>query len=101
MSVSRDFARRVKRERIHRKLSQNALERLAGISVGQVNRIESGVRAKEVSLDTAYRLARALGMSLDELVTGHGPPPGPEPRPAPAEPGSRSTKPSRSARTRS
>lgn len=71
-SISRDFARNLIAVRADRGLSQNALERLAGISEGQVSRIEGGERGKSISLDSAFRLARALGLTIEALITGHG-----------------------------
>lgn len=72
MSLSRDVARRVKQLRRKRGWSQNELERRAALSVGQVNRIESGERAKELSLESAFRLAQALDVTVDYLCTGRG-----------------------------
>lgn len=70
MSLSRDVARRVKQLRRERGWSQNELERRAAFSPGQINRIESGERARDLSLESAAKLASALGVTIDFLVSG-------------------------------
>jgi transcriptional regulator with XRE-family HTH domain len=72
MSLSRDVARRVKQLRRKKGWTQNELERRCAFSVGQISRIESGERARELSLQSAVRLANALEVSLDFLVCGKG-----------------------------
>lgn len=52
-----------------RKLSQEKLARLADISLNTLTKIESGF-TKRPSIQTIHKIARALGVSLDELVEG-------------------------------
>jgi transcriptional regulator with XRE-family HTH domain len=55
-------------------ISQNDLERMANMAIGQVNRIESGIRGAELPIETVVALAQALEVPLEKLVYG------PEPR---------------------
>ena len=50
-----------------RGLSGNALAKLAGISQGHLRDLETG-RRKSPTLDTAQALARALGVTVDDLL---------------------------------
>lgn len=61
---------RIYKLRVERGISQEQLERLAGIGIGAVSRMESGQRGYGLTLEKAWKLSRALGISLDELVTG-------------------------------
>ncbi|WP_288010172.1 helix-turn-helix transcriptional regulator [Kyrpidia sp.] len=47
-------------------MSVNELARAAGVSVSYVYAIESGVRGSRV--EELYRVARALGVGIEELV---------------------------------
>jgi transcriptional regulator with XRE-family HTH domain len=58
-------------------LSQEALARAAGISTSAVTKLEQA--GKEPSWDTAKKLAKALGVSLDNLAVD-GPEDGERPR---------------------
>lgn len=58
--------RNFKAFRINRKLSRRQLAELVGVSQQFIQQVESG--QKSPSLDTAVRLASALGCTLDELV---------------------------------
>jgi transcriptional regulator with XRE-family HTH domain len=60
------FPARVKELRQLRGLSRDQLAVAAGTSSHSVAKLEQGTRAP--SLELAWRLARALGCSLDDLV---------------------------------
>jgi len=53
-----------------RKLSQEKLARLTDISLNTLTKIESGF-TKRSSIQTIHKIAKTLGISLDELVEGH------------------------------
>lgn len=57
----------VKRIRKKRGMSQEKLARQADISLNTLTKIESGF-AKKPTIQTVVKLARALEVSLDELV---------------------------------
>ena len=57
----------VRRLRKKRGLTQEKLARLADISLNAVTKIESGY-AKKSTIQTVVKLAKALNVSLDELV---------------------------------
>jgi transcriptional regulator with XRE-family HTH domain len=58
---------RLRRLREERGLSQRALARAAGLASATVRHLEAGLR-RTISVDTARALARALGVSLTDLV---------------------------------
>lgn len=68
------FAERLKWARKSAGFSTYRLDRIAGITPGHTLLIESGRRVHPRT-DTAAALARALGVSLDWLIDGQGPPP--------------------------
>jgi transcriptional regulator with XRE-family HTH domain len=57
---------RIRRARIARSLTQEALARLVDVTVGQVSKWERAV--DEPSLDSLRILRRVLGVSWDELI---------------------------------
>lgn len=61
------IANNLKRLRKKRGLSQERLARLADISLNTLTKIESGF-AKKPTIQTVVKLAKALEVSLDELV---------------------------------
>jgi transcriptional regulator with XRE-family HTH domain len=61
------FARRVTLEREKRRLSQQELAAMAGVSYQTIWRIEHG-KHKEPGIYVARKIARALSVSLDYLV---------------------------------
>jgi transcriptional regulator with XRE-family HTH domain len=63
------FGKQLQRVRQAANLSQAKLAKAAGIPVGTLRNLEQGRRIPR--LDTAMKLARALGVSIDEL-TGDG-----------------------------
>src|SRR6185295_15588205 len=71
----REFGVRVTQFRERRQLSITQLVNLLGVDYMQISRYEKGQTLP--SLDTAVRLAKALGISLDDLATGSEPPPPP------------------------
>jgi transcriptional regulator with XRE-family HTH domain len=64
------FGNNLKRLRKKEGLSQEKLARLADISLNALTKIESGF-ARKPTIQTVVKLARALGVSIDELVKGH------------------------------
>jgi transcriptional regulator with XRE-family HTH domain len=61
------FGVALRRARTRAKLSQEALAEESGLHRTYVSQLERGL--KSPSLDTMYRLASALGISLVEFVT--------------------------------
>jgi transcriptional regulator with XRE-family HTH domain len=59
---------RIKHRRLELGLSQNALARRAGISKSFLSDLETGKRS--VGAETLLDLGRAMGLSLDRLMTG-------------------------------
>lgn len=53
-----------------RKLSQEKLARLTDISLNTLTKIESGF-TKRPSIQTIHKIAKALSVTLDELVEGY------------------------------
>jgi transcriptional regulator with XRE-family HTH domain len=64
---AKHFGLRVKRARIERGLTQSELATLAAVGANYVPRIERGEMTP--SVDAAYRLAQALGVSVDALCS--------------------------------
>jgi transcriptional regulator with XRE-family HTH domain len=58
---------RIKKRRQELRLSQQELSTLTGVRRATISDIESG-KQPGMSVDTARRLARALGVSIDYLV---------------------------------
>jgi transcriptional regulator with XRE-family HTH domain len=65
----RPLGRRVSRLRQARRLTQDALARLAGLSPAVVAAVEQGAR-RDPRLSTVLRLAAALRVSVDDLARG-------------------------------
>ena len=61
------FSTNLRRERLEKNLSQEALADLAGLHRTYVGAVERGER--NISIDNMERLADALGCSLAELLT--------------------------------
>lgn len=61
-----ELGKRIRERRLGNQLTQQALAKRAGISQPSLSSIESD--QKRPSLDTAMRLAAALGCKLDDLV---------------------------------
>ena len=59
----------IRNARIKRKLTQDKLARLADIPYTSITKIETGV-IKKPSVQTAAKIAKALGITLDELIAG-------------------------------
>ena len=67
-TILEKFARRIRGERLKRKLSQEALAEKAGVHrtyIGMIERAE-----KNVTLTTIERLAKALELDIAELFDG-------------------------------
>jgi transcriptional regulator with XRE-family HTH domain len=62
------YAEKIYKHMVVKGLNQKALARLAGVSDSEVSRILRGQSSP--SLEYAARLARALGLSLDDLTDG-------------------------------
>lgn len=55
--------------RHERELSQGDLEKLSGINRQHISKIERGDRPiMRLTVHTAYKLSRALGCSIDDLI---------------------------------
>jgi transcriptional regulator with XRE-family HTH domain len=68
------LAQRLRRARKAAGLSARRLDALAGLTPCHTSLIESGLR-ENPKATTVAALAKALGVSLDWLVSGRGPPP--------------------------
>jgi transcriptional regulator with XRE-family HTH domain len=67
MDVNIYFGNRIKEERLKQNLSQEKLALEAEIDRTYMNDIEKGTR--NVSLNIAYKLSKALNISLSNLLT--------------------------------
>lgn len=61
------IAKNIKRLRKEKGLSQDRLSKFADISHNTIIKIESGA-IKSPTIDTVQKIAKALGVSLDDLV---------------------------------
>ena len=61
------IAKNIKRLRKQQGLSQDKLSKLADISHNTIIKIESGA-IQSPTMDTASKIAKALGVSLDDLM---------------------------------
>ena len=61
------IAKNIKKLRKQRGLSQDKLSKLADISHNTIIKIESGA-IQSTTMDTARKIAKALGVSLDDLM---------------------------------
>lgn len=68
--LNRWIGSQIYRVRIARKLSQEALSEAVGVSRHFISMLENGNKAAKI--DTYYRIARALDISLCELFRGNG-----------------------------
>ena len=67
MSKTTTIAKNLKKYRKERGLSQDKLARLADIAHATVIKIESG-GIQSPTIDTVQKIAKALGVSLDDLM---------------------------------
>lgn len=67
MTVERPLAERLRSLRVLRKLTQPELAARAGISLSLLAKLEQG-QTNNPRLDTLRALAKALGVTLDELA---------------------------------
>jgi transcriptional regulator with XRE-family HTH domain len=63
------LADQIKKYRRQKGLSQDKLARLAGIAFSTLAKIEAG-SARQPTFDTIAKIAKGLGVSLDELGSG-------------------------------
>ncbi len=68
MDIQQKFGDRIKKLRLEKSLSQEALALAAELDRTYLPSIEKGKR--NVSLAVAKKIANALGMTLSELVSG-------------------------------
>ena len=61
------IGKNIKKLRKQRDLSQDRLSKLADISHNTIIKIESGA-IQSPTIDTAQKIAKALGVSLDDLM---------------------------------
>ncbi|HNU96379.1 MAG TPA: helix-turn-helix transcriptional regulator [Candidatus Magasanikbacteria bacterium] len=61
------IGKNIKKLRKQRNLSQDKLSKLANISHNTIIKIESGA-IQSPTMDTASKIAKALGVSLDDLM---------------------------------
>jgi transcriptional regulator with XRE-family HTH domain len=72
-SSSDDWQSRLAEAMEARRLSGGELARRAGFTSQYINSLRSGGRGARLPLDTARKLAHALGVSVDWLTKGDGP----------------------------
>ena len=68
MSTNQNLANNVKRLREAKGLSQEKLARLADVANNTLIKMESGEN-KNPTLETLKKVAKALGVSVDNLIT--------------------------------
>lgn len=61
------FGKKIRELRKKKKISQETLARLANISLNTIVKIESG-QSKHPTIQTIAGIAKALGISVDELI---------------------------------
>ncbi len=61
-----NLGRNIQSLRIQRNLSQAALAEMSDISAQYMSNIETGI--KQVSLETLYRIAHSLGVTISQLL---------------------------------
>ena len=69
MSYIESLGNKVRNRRYELGLTQEELSQRTGLSTGHISDIENGHR-KELQTKTIKRLAKGLGMSLEELLGG-------------------------------
>lgn len=72
MTFLQDFSSRLRITRRRRKLTQQALAELVGVTTSSIGMYETARRMP--GLDVVSALASALDISLDELIPGPGSP---------------------------
>jgi len=69
MSTSQNLSNNIKKLREAKGLSQEKLARLADVANNTLIKMESGEN-KNPTLETLKKVAKALGVSVDELING-------------------------------
>lgn len=72
MTPAQQFGENLKRHRLSRELTQEALGKKAGIKKAHISLLETGQRSP--SLRTAAALAKAMGITIDLLYKATQPP---------------------------
>ena len=65
------IGRQIRRARLRRKMTQAQLAEAADLSVPYISHVERG--KKRVSLDALLRISQALGVTVDQLLSGTQP----------------------------
>mgnify|MGYP003393944306 CR=1 FL=1 len=65
--INKDFGKQILRLRLGKKMTQAALAKVAGVHVTFLSGVEKGQR--NISIDTAQKIASALGVSLADLFS--------------------------------
>lgn len=66
-----EMAKRISEARERLEMTQREFGELIGVSQGQVSKLENPTKASGIRLISAYRVAKKLDMTLDQLVLGH------------------------------
>ena len=66
MNITTKFGKKVKAIRLKKAMSQGNVARKLGVSVSYISQIERGI--ENLSLKGIEKLAKALGVRIDELV---------------------------------
>jgi transcriptional regulator with XRE-family HTH domain len=66
MDIAAKFGKRIKQIRLNKKLSQGDVAKKLGIGASYISQVERGVQ--NVSLKGMEKLAKALGVSMKELI---------------------------------
>lgn len=61
-------ANRLKELRLEKGFTQQGLSEASGVAQGHISMLERGERGKRWSLSVASKIARALGVPVEELV---------------------------------
>lgn len=65
------IGRQIRAARLHRKMTQAQLAEAADLSVPYISHVERG--KKRISLDALLRISQALGVTVDQLLSGTQP----------------------------
>ena len=71
MSYNESLGNKVRRRRYELGLTQEEVSQRTGLSTGHISDIENGNR-KQIQSKTIMKLAKGLGMTLEDLLTDEG-----------------------------